>query len=256
MGGAIERALELIEPSRRSADLDLAHGYLDLLGEESASGPGPGQRLMESSGLALIYERLWRPVLGRILMGAMGPGMGDERRLAIDMLELGVSDTVLDVACGPGNFTRAFAPVVGDEGLVVGIDASSAMLSRAVRETKDENAAYVRCDASDLPFGDESFDAICCFAALYLIEKPFEALDEIVRVLAPGGRVALLSSVNRGLVPAQVSNAVIRPLSGIRIFGRDELTRALGRKRMTRVAQRVSGLGQFVSARKPARRPR
>jgi ubiquinone/menaquinone biosynthesis C-methylase UbiE len=211
---------------------------------------------MESSGLALIYERLWRPVLGRILMGAMGPGMGDERRLAIDMLELGPGDAVLDVACGPGNFTRAFAPVVEDEGLVVGIDASSAMLTRAVQETKDENVAYVRGDASNLPFRDESFDAVCCFAALYLIEEPLKAVDEMVRVLAPGGRVALLSSVNRGLVPAQVSNALVRPLSGIRVFGRDELTRALSRKRMTRVAQRVSGLGQFVSARKPVPKPR
>jgi SAM-dependent methyltransferase len=254
--GAIERALELIEPSRRPAQPDLDHGYLDLLGEEGAAGPGAGQRLMESAGLALIYERLWRPVLGRVLMGAMGPGMGDERRLAIEMLELEEGDTVLDVACGPGNFTRAFAPVVGSPGLVVGIDASSAMLARAVQETTDENVAYLRGDASSMPFRDGSFDGVCCFAALYLIEDPFAAIDEMVRVLAPGGRIALLSSVNRGLLPASVTNAVMRPLSGIRIFGRDEITRALSRRRMGRVAQRVSGLGQFVSARKPAHRPR
>jgi len=256
MSAAMERALELIEPSRRPAAPDLHRGYLDLLGEESAAGSGPGQRLMESAGLALIYERLWRPILGRMLMGAMGPGMGDERRLAIEMLELGEGDTVLDVACGPGNFTRAFAPVVEYPGLVVGIDASSAMLARAVQETGDENVAYVRGDASAMPFLDGSFDAVCCFAALYLIEDPIAAIDEMVRVLAPGGRIALLSSVNRGLLPTSVANAVARPLSGIRIFGRDELTRALSRRRMTRVAQRVSGLGQFVSARKPERGPR
>jgi SAM-dependent methyltransferase len=256
MGGAIERALELVEPSRRTAEPELDHGYLDLLGEERAAGSGPGQRLMESAGLALIYERLWRPVLGRVLMGAMGPGMGDERRLAIEMLELEEGDTVLDVACGPGNFTRAFAPVVGSPGLVVGIDASSAMLARAVQETRDENVAYLRGDASSMPFRDGSFDGVCCFAALYLIEDPFAAIDEMVRVLAPGGRIALLSSVNRGLLPASATNAVMRPLSGIRIFGRDEITRALSRRRMGRVAQRVSGLGQFVSARKPAHRPR
>ena len=137
---------------------------------------------------------------------------------------------------------------------MVGVDASSAMLARAVSETRSDNVAYVRGDASDLPFGDGSFDAVCCFAALYLIEEPFAAIDEMVRVLAPGGRIALLSSVNRGLLPAPVSNAVVRPLSGIRIFGRDEITRALSRRRMTRIAQRVSGLGQFVSARKPDRR--
>jgi ubiquinone/menaquinone biosynthesis C-methylase UbiE len=251
---ATERTLELIELSRRPAAPSVEPGYLDLLGGERAAGLLPSQRLMESAGLALIYERLWRPVLGRLLMGAMGPGMGDERRLAIEMLELEVGDTVLDVACGPGNFTRAFASVVEDAGLVVGIDASSAMLARAVLETRADNVAYVRGDASAMPFRDGSFDAVCCFAALYLIEDPIAAIDEIVRVLAPGGRVALLSSVNRGLLPASLANAVSRPLTGIRIFGRDELTRALSRRRMTRVAQRVSGLGQFVSARKPAPR--
>ncbi|HEY2603705.1 MAG TPA: class I SAM-dependent methyltransferase [Thermoleophilaceae bacterium] len=246
---AIDRALALIDPARRPAGAGERDGYLDLLGEESVAGPGPGQRLMESAGLALIYERLWRPVLGRLLMGAMGPGMRDERQIAIEMLELEEDDTVLDVACGPGNFTRAFA---GEADLVVGIDASSAMLARAVHETKADNVAYVRGDASAMPFRDGSFDAVCCFAALYLIEDPLGALDEIARVLAPGGRVALLTSVNRGLLPAQLSNAVVRPLSGVRVFGREEITSALRGRGLTRVAQRVSGLAQFVSAVKPA----
>ena len=72
------------------------------------------------------------------------------------------------------------------------------MLEVAVRDTASGNVAYVRGDARDLPFRDGSFDAVCCFAALYLIEEPMRALAEIVRVLAPGGRVALLSSCNRG----------------------------------------------------------
>jgi ubiquinone/menaquinone biosynthesis C-methylase UbiE len=176
--------------------------------------------------------------------------MRDEQRIALEMLDLSAGDTVLDVACGPGNFTRKFARAVGDSGLVVGIDASREMLARAVREASAANVAYVRGDASALPFRDESFDAVSCFAALYLIEEPFRALDEIVRVLAPGGRVALLSSVNRGLLPASASNAVVRPLSGIRIFGRDELTARLRERGLVRVRQRVSGLAQFVSARK------
>jgi ubiquinone/menaquinone biosynthesis C-methylase UbiE len=82
------------------------------------------------------------------------------------------------------------------------------MLALAVRNTRNANAAYVRADACALPFRDGSFDAICCFAALYLIERPMQALDEIARVLAPGGRVALLSSCNRGPLPAGTTNAV------------------------------------------------
>jgi SAM-dependent methyltransferase len=242
--------LDLIQPARVATGADDSAGYLDLLGEESATGSRPGQRLMESAGLVHVYEHLWRPVWGRVFMGAMAPGTSGEREIAVEMLELGDGDTVLDVACGPGNFTRAFAEEVPD-GLVVGLDASRPMLARAVEETDAANVEYVRGDASDLPFRDATFDAVCCFAALYLIEDPYGALDEIVRVLKPGGRVALLASVNRGVLPAAVSNAAVRTMAGVRVFGRNDLTDALRERGMDRVAQRVRGLAQFVSARKP-----
>ena len=105
---------------------------------------------------------------------------------------------MLDVGCGPGNFTRSFARSAED-GTVVGLDTSRTMLARAVQETHAENVAYVRADACALPFRDSSFDAICCFAALYLIEHPIQAVDEITRVLAPGGHLVLLSSCGRGV---------------------------------------------------------
>jgi SAM-dependent methyltransferase len=244
--------LDLLDPTRRPAKPDTSAGYLDLLGGDSATGAHAGQRLMENPGLVLVYERLWRPFWGRLFMGAMAPGTGGEREIAIEMLELADDDTVLDVGCGPGNFTRAFAEEV-PHGLVVGLDASAPMLQRAVHETREPNVEYVRGDASDLPFSDASFDAVCCFAALYLIDDPMGAIDEIVRVLKPGGRVALLSSVNRGLMPTAVSNVIVKTLAGVRIFGHDDLTAALRRRGMERVAQRVRGLAQFVSARKPAR---
>ena len=96
---------------------------------------------------------------------------------------------------------------------------------------------------------------MCCFAALYLIEDPLLAVAEIVRVLAPGGRVALLSSVARGPVPARVADAVVRPLTGVRIFGRDELARELRASGLVAVRQRVAGLAQFVSARRAGSNP-
>ena len=156
---------------------------------------------------------------------------------------------MLDVGCGPGNFTRSFAVAV-DDGLVVGIDASETMLARAVSETDCANVAYVRGDACALPFGDDTFDAICCFAALYLIDRPMTALDEIARVLAPGGRVALLSSCNRGPLPAGIADAVVRRFTGVRIFARDELTGALRDRGLCDIEQRVAGVAQFLSARK------
>jgi SAM-dependent methyltransferase len=235
-------------------------GYLDLLCDgEDPTGHGPGQRLMASRALPLIYERLWRPLGGRLLMGVLGPSMAGERRLALEMLRIRPGDAVLDVACGPGNFTRAFADAAGPDGLVVGLDASRTMLEQAARERPGDGVEYVRASATDLPFADGSFDAVCCFAALYLIEEPLRAVAEVARVLAPGGRVALLSSVARGPLPAGLSDAVVRPLTGVRIFGREDLTRELRAAGLADVRRRVSGLAQFVSARKhdsnPPRRP-
>jgi SAM-dependent methyltransferase len=247
---AMDRAVALLQPSRRPADTAAPGGYLDLLGDDDPTGRLPGQRLMVSAALPRIYERLWRPLGGRLLMGALGPSMDEERTIAVDMLGLCPGDRVLDVGCGPGNFTRAFADEVGD-GLAVGIDASRTMLAQGAARQSEGNLAYIRGDAEDLPFRAGSFDAVCCFAALYLIERPLKAVEEIVRVLAPGGRVALLASVQRGPVPAGVANLATRPLTGVRIFGRDELTGALAGHGMEKVARRVTGLAQFVSARKP-----
>ena len=180
---SIDRTLDLLKsaPTR----LQLQDGYLDLLGDEDPTGSTPGPALDGQPCAAPIYERLWRPLGGRLLMGAAGPGMRGEHRIALEMLALAGGEQVLDVACGPGNFTRSFAQAAGD-GLVVGLDASRTMLARAVQETDADNVAYLRGDACALPFRDASFDAICCFAALYLIECPMRALDEIARVLSAG----------------------------------------------------------------------
>ncbi len=247
---AAAQALQLFELPLRPEEVDATHGYLDLLGRQDPTGTHPGQRLMVSRALPLIYQRLWRPLGGRLLMGVTGPSTGEEHRMALAALSIAPGDRVLDVACGPGNFTRDFALAASD-GLVVGIDASRSMLDVAVQETESANVTYLRGDACALPFRDGSFDAICCFAALYLIEDPMRALTEIVRVLAPGGRMALLTSCNRGLLPAPATNAVVRRLSGVRIFARDELTRALVEDGLIGVEQRVTGLAQFVSGHKP-----
>jgi ubiquinone/menaquinone biosynthesis C-methylase UbiE len=249
--GAMASTIAMLPAELRRQPPPIRNGFLDLLGERDPTGSHPGQRLMLSRALPAIYERLWRPLGARLLMGAGGPGPAEEHRVALGMLELRRDDRVLDLACGPGNFTRRFA-IAASAGLVVGLDASASMLERAVRETDATNVSYVRGDACELPFPDASFDAVCCFAALYLIDRPIAAIDQIVRVLAPGGRLALLSSCSRGPLPAELTDALVRRLTGVRIFARDELTDALRARGLTNVEQRVTGLAQFVSARKPA----
>ncbi|MEA2272523.1 MAG: hypothetical protein QOI98_1231 [Solirubrobacteraceae bacterium] len=252
---ALERVLGLLSPdARRAAEAALEqagrNGYLDLLGERPPESTGMVQNFMLSSAVPAIYERWWRPAFGRVAKGVLGPGMRDELRIARLLLGLSPGDGVLDVACGPGNFTREFARHVGSEGLAVGIDSSPTMLARAVRDTPPGSIAYIRGNAIELPYRDESFDAVCCFAALNLFDEPFKALDHMVRVLTPGGRIALFTSCAGRSAPLRAIESLFAAQAGMRMFDRDEIVDALRERGMREIHQRVSGATQFVGARK------
>ena len=248
---ALDRARPLLTaPAREQARQH--DGYLDLLGPEPHESPGLAQNFMLSSVVPQIYERWWRPGLGRIAKGVFGPGMSDEKRIARLLLALSPGDGVLDVGCGTGNFTRDFARSVGPDGLVVGLDVSQTMLSRAVADTAAagfDHVAYVRGDAADAPFQDASFDAVCCFAALNLFADPYAALDSLTRVLTPGGRLAIFTSVRGRSLPLRTMERVIQAQSGMKMFERDELVDALAERGFTDVHQRLSGMTQFVGGR-------
>jgi SAM-dependent methyltransferase len=247
-----DRLESLLDLDRVDAHRNGARGYLDLLGDAPPQPAGVAQSLMVTRALPAIYERWWRPLGSRMMVG-LGSGMAEERLIADQLLALDPEDTVLDVACGPGNFTRRFAGTLGDRGLAVGFDASPTMLDRALRERGTGPLAYVRGDASALPFRDEAFDAVCCFAALYLFDDPFGAIDEMVRVLRPGGRIAVLTSCRRGPEPLALLAATAAGLSGVRVFGRDEITAAFRAHRLTDVRQRLRGVAQIVGARRQER---
>ena len=199
-----------------------------------------------------IYERWWRPALGRVTKGVLGPGMADERRIARLLLGLSPGDGVLDVACGTGNFTRDFARSVGPDGLVVGIDVSETMLTRAVADTAEtglDQVAYVRGDAQELPFRDQSFDAVCCFAAFHLFADPMRALDRMTDVLTPGGRIAIFTSVRGRSLPLRTAESLLAARSGATLFEHDELIHALESRGFGELRQRITGITQFVGGR-------
>jgi ubiquinone/menaquinone biosynthesis C-methylase UbiE len=244
---------ELLQPEarRRAESLPQGAGYLDLIDGDLES-TGATQDLMRSAYVPQIYERYWRPALGRVAKGVRGPGMSEEIRIARLLLGLSPGDRVLDIACGPGNFSRAFATAVGPAGMVVGLDASRTMLERGaadLRRSGLHNLSLVRGDATALPFADGSFDGVCCFAALHLFADPLAGLDEMTRVLTPGGRIALMTSVQRQLGPRGPLKPLSERLSGMRVFGQGEIVEALQQRGFEEIHQRVSGLVQFVGGR-------
>lgn len=98
-------------------------------------------------------------------------------------------DRVLDVACGTGALTLAVSKIVGPSGKVVGLDANPDMLTVARR--KPEEIEWREGMAEALPFADNSFDAVVSqFGFMFFDDKP-KALVEMIRVLKPGGRLAV-----------------------------------------------------------------
>lgn len=243
---ATERLEALLEmPAKTSG------GYLDLLGAASQAGPPTGltQRLMRTTLLPQVYERYWRPALGRALKGPLGPSMAGEARLATKLLALQPGDTALDVACGTGRFTRAFGAAVGPDGLAVGLDAARTMLDKAVAEGGPDSVAYLRADAVHLPLKESTVDGVCCFAALHMFAEPETALDSFTRVLKPGGRIVLLTSARRGWQPARVAESIGGILSGQRMFDRGEIGAALRARGFTGITERYAGVTQIVAGR-------
>lgn len=96
---------------------------------------------------------------------------------------------VLDVACGTGVLAREAAGRVGRSGSVAGLDAGAGML--AVAESIDPAIEWRQGMAEALPFADDSFDVVVSQFGLMFFGDRQLALQEMQRVLAPGGRLAV-----------------------------------------------------------------
>jgi ubiquinone/menaquinone biosynthesis C-methylase UbiE len=118
----------------------------------------------------------------------------DAERLA-DMADPQASDHVLDAACGPGTYALRFASRVRS---VVGLDYTPAMLAKAratALEAGIANASFSRGDVTAIPFRNASFNIITCGFAIHHLAQPSAAVAEFTRVLARGGRLALMDII-------------------------------------------------------------
>ncbi|SFB16880.1 Ubiquinone/menaquinone biosynthesis C-methylase UbiE [Amycolatopsis marina] len=224
---------------------------VDLLGGADQAGPPTGlaQRLMRTTAVPMIYERYWRPALGRIAKGPFGPSMDGELSMTMDLLRLRPGHTVLDVACGTGRFTRAFGRAVAPGGLAIGLDGARQMLAKAVAaESQPDTVAYLRADAVSLPFPPASVDALCCFAALHMFADPDAALESFAATITPGGRLALLTSARRGWQPARLAETALGAASGQRMFDRGEITAKLRALGFSEITEKYAGVTQIVAA--------
>jgi demethylmenaquinone methyltransferase/2-methoxy-6-polyprenyl-1,4-benzoquinol methylase len=120
--------------------------------------------------LSMGNDRLWRAATTR----AVAPRQGER---------------ILDLAAGTGASSVALAGRGAD---VVAADFSPGMIAEGRRRHGGiRNLSFVQADATDLPFGDDEFDAATMSFGLRNVNEPKKALRELLRVTRPGGRLVI-----------------------------------------------------------------
>ena len=112
----------------------------------------------------------------------------------IEDAALGPGKSALDVAAGTGEPALRIAEVCGPSTSVICTDPVADMIAVAKREASRQglrNVTFAQCAAGALPFRTGCFDAVVCRLGAMFFADPIASLREMLRVLEPGGRLAL-----------------------------------------------------------------
>lgn len=158
-----------------------------------------GRLLALGAGAATLAAALWWrrnpsacPYGQRFWVEAPHPLITRDRLRQV--LQPGAGERLLEIGPGVGYYTFSLAEWVGGEGTVEVFDLQQEFLDHVMREAAERGAANVvptRGDATSLPYGDDTMDAVVLTAVLGEIPDRAAALREIARVLRPQGRLVV-----------------------------------------------------------------
>jgi ubiquinone/menaquinone biosynthesis C-methylase UbiE len=160
---------------------------------------GPAGAVLALGSVLSLHE----PLVGRMI-----------RKRKFDVTRFG---SILDIGSGAGQILRHLIKVAPDGTRIVACDLSHQMLRRARRRVRSARPTYVAADMTRLPFPEGTFDCVTCGYVIEHLPDPRPGLEEIGRVLKPGGSLLLLATEDT------YSGAVVSRTWKCRTYNRDEL---------------------------------
>ena len=213
------------------ARFPVGEGMIDFVGERPR--PLGLQRSMESALVARSYERYLRPALELFL--TRGRFDRDSEYTVYRSLLGRPLGAVIDLGCGTGLFTRRLVRDLDAQ--LIGVDVSKPMIEEGIAQAREGAVAidFVRAEAPSLPFQTASVGAILQAGSMHFIRDLRALLNEVARVLKPGGRYV-------------ASHLLVPPLLGpfhaaAGIYPRSE--------RLLRDATQEAGLNRFERVKVP-----
>lgn len=116
---------------------------------------------------------------------------------------------VLDVATGRGGSIGVLQRNIKSHSVVVGIDNSEANIKQAQKSHGNEDVLFIRMNAEDLALIDHCFDTVCIFNSLHHLVNIRQVLDEMKRVLKPGGKFVISETHRDGETESQLTTVYI-----------------------------------------------
>jgi ubiquinone/menaquinone biosynthesis C-methylase UbiE len=193
----------------------------------------------------------------------------DDYRKAAEMVSAQVQSggSVLEVAPGPGYLAIELARI--SNCTVVGLDISHSFVEMATQnaQTAGVAASFRQGDAAAMPFDDDAFHFIVCRAAFKNFARPVPALNEMYRVLKPGGKAVIIdlskdaspadinatvNAMRLGLVNSAMTKLVFKHMLLKRAYRQEDFHRMAHESRFGSCQIRVDGIGLEVWLTRPA----
>lgn len=145
-------------------------------------------------------------LIGRLVGFSMGRGHKRIYDWTLGLIDIQPADHLLDIGCGNGMAIKLIAERVV-EGFAAGIDHSETMVQQSLKLNRANVRAgrveIISSNVSALPYEDESFDKVCAIESFYFWPDPVANLEEVLRVLKPGGLTFIAMEMSKEMANPQ-----------------------------------------------------